>query len=306
MAKELRSRKVFIDWSQNDEHKTTVRVYSLRAKSETPFVSTPVSWDELEEALRKKRAKDLYFTPDEVFRRTDQMGDIFEPVLLMKQRLPSGVLESAGEKNSPRATKPKLEQYRRKRDFSLTAEPSPEASPRKAVDSGQRFVIQKHAASHLHYDFRLEMENMLKSWAIPKGPPYARGEKRLAMATEDHPIAYMEFEGIIPKGQYGGGTVMVWDIGTYQPIEGGPSKGTLRFRLNGHKLNGEWVLAHSNLKPGNKWFLIKTGSAMRPMSAKRDDQSAITGRTMAQIAKAADASWHSNRESKPQPRAKRS
>src|SRR5262245_40904083 len=98
-----------------------------------------------------------------------------------------------------------LKEYARKRDFRVTAEPPPEVQPR----GRNRFVIQKHAASHLHYDFRLELNGTLKSWAVPKGVPFAKGEKRLAMQVEDHPVSYIDFEGIIPKGQYGGGTVMV-------------------------------------------------------------------------------------------------
>src|SRR5579884_184780 len=110
-----------------------------------------------------------------------------------------------------------LREYRAKRDFRVTREPKP---VRKSSSKGKLlFVIQKHAASHLHYDFRLEWDGTLKSWAVPKGPPYARGEKRLAMQVEDHPLDYARFEGIIPAGQYGGGTVMVWDIGTWEPLE---------------------------------------------------------------------------------------
>jgi bifunctional non-homologous end joining protein LigD len=122
-----------------------------------------------------------------------------------------------------------LEPYRRKRDFTKTREPAPSVPTISPQGGGRLFVIQKHAASHLHYDFRLEMGGALKSWAVPKGPPYDLHERRLAMATEDHPIDYANFEGIIPKGEYGGGTVMVWDIGTYQLIDGNYWKGKLHF-----------------------------------------------------------------------------
>src|SRR6478735_2993483 len=136
-----------------------------------------------------------------------------------------------------------LKEYNRKRDFKRTAEPAGEVAPRKGA---HRFVIQKHAASRLHYDFRLEMDGTLKSWAVPKGVPYAKGEKRLAMEVEDHPVSYIGFEGTIPKGQYGGGTVMVWDEGTYEPLSKSPSaelkSGKLHFVLHGKKLNGEWYL----------------------------------------------------------------
>src|SRR6195952_1706598 len=144
-----------------------------------------------------------------------------------------------------------LTDYQRKRDFKKTPEP-------KAVEvktTGRSFVIQKHAASHLHYDFRLEMEGVLKSWAIPKGPSLNPADKRLAMAVEDHPYDYKDFEGIIPAGNYGAGTVMVWDEGTYEPLEATGDRDTddklarqgvhaqhLTFILHGSKLNGEFAL----------------------------------------------------------------
>src|SRR5580698_10048625 len=135
-----------------------------------------------------------------------------------------------------------LKEYARKRNFKKTAEPAAELSRRNK----SRFVIQKHAASRLHYDFRLELGGTLKSWAVPKGVPYAKGEKRLAMQTEDHPLAYIDFEGTIPEGQYGGGTVMDWDQGTFEPLSKTPAKdlanGKLHFVLHGTKLEGEWYL----------------------------------------------------------------
>jgi bifunctional non-homologous end joining protein LigD len=190
-----------------------------------------------------------------------------------------------------------LDTYEAKRDFKKTAEPKPGARGRSRQGSRRRFVIQKHAASHLHYDFRLEMHDVLKSWSVPKGPPFKKDERRLAMPTEDHPIDYLDFEGIIPKGQYGGGTVMVWDIGTYEVIEGNYYKGMLRVYLNGQKLKGEWTLQRftDGKDDRDKWRLIKTDHNTRAVSKKRDDESALTKRTMAQIAAAADAHWQSNR-----------
>src|SRR5665213_2237517 len=114
-----------------------------------------------------------------------------------------------------------LKEYNRKRNFSKTEEPTGKEPPK---NSAHRFVMQKHAASRLHYDFRLEMDGTLKSWAVPKGMPYAKGEKRLAVEVEDHPVSYINFEGTIPKGQYGGGTVMVWDCGTYEALSANPAK----------------------------------------------------------------------------------
>src|SRR5215468_8715247 len=131
-----------------------------------------------------------------------------------------------------------LREYARKRNFEQTSEPT--ARSRVLKSTKPRFVIQKHAASRLHYDFRLEMDGTLKSWAVPKGVPFAKGDKRLAMQVEDHPVEYANFEGTIPKGQYGGGTVMVWDTGTYENLGGDTAKdlkgGKLHFALHGSKL----------------------------------------------------------------------
>ncbi|HZU27413.1 MAG TPA: non-homologous end-joining DNA ligase, partial [Bryobacteraceae bacterium] len=306
MAKELRPKKVFIDWSQNSDFKTTVGVYSLRAKRRTPFVSMPVTWEELQTALDADDSHPLYFQPDAAIERLERVGDLFAPVLTLKQKLPKDI---AGAGNEPpkrvrkaRATAPKsLESYRAKRDFTRTAEPEP-SLPRASHQGGRRrFVIQKHAASHLHYDFRLELAGVLKSWAVPKGPPFALEEKRLAMATEDHPLEYLDFEGTIPAGQYGGGTVMVWDIGTYEIIEGNYWKGSLRIFLEGRKLKGEWQLLRDPGRGDRNWSLIKTAAPMKPLTAKQDDSSALTGRTMKEIAAAGDRVWQSNRTAKDEP-----
>jgi bifunctional non-homologous end joining protein LigD len=290
MTKSLRTRKVFIDWSQNADFKTTVAVYSLRAKVATAFASMPVTWEELEAAIERKSAAALFFTITSAMDRLERNGDLFKPVLSLKQRLPAVVTQQL--EGAPPSS---LKTYRSKRDFSKTAEPAP-APVRSRQGSRRRFVIQKHAASHLHYDFRLEMHDVLKSWAVPKGPPYALDEKRLAMPTEDHPMGYLDFEGIIPKGQYGGGTVMVWDIGTYELLEGDYYKGYLHIHLNGSKLKGEWKLMRRRSEgERDVWFLAKSGKSMRKISARRDDSSAVTGRSMEQIAESADATWQSNR-----------
>ncbi len=155
-----------------------------------------------------------------------------------------------------------LKKYRTMRDFGETPEPSG-GKPKKT--KGPIFVIQKHHASHLHYDFRLEMEGVLKSWAVPRGPSYDPTVKRLAMMTEDHPYDYAGFEGVIPEGNYGAGKVIIWDNGTWEFIEPGddPVKalraGKLTFRLNGRKMFGEWALVriHGRSPKGNEWLLLK-------------------------------------------------
>jgi bifunctional non-homologous end joining protein LigD len=171
------------------------------------------------------------------------------------------------------------------------------------------FVIQKHDASQLHYDFRLELDGVLKSWAIPKGPQTDLETKRLAMMVEDHPYDYAHFEGTIPPGNYGAGTVMVWDIGTWENLGPEPHEGLksgkLHFQLNGKKLKGEWALVKMHgprATKGNEWLLLKHGKAMKAISAKQDDTSAISGRSMAQIAGTKGKQWISNRDRTASPR----
>jgi bifunctional non-homologous end joining protein LigD len=265
-------------------------------------VSVPVEWDELSDALQSKDAESLFFTPQQALKRVEESGDLFKPVLTQVQKLPAEVRRYFEQQHAPTARHNEaLEPYAAKRNFKKTAEPKPGGVHRSRQGSRRRFVIQKHAASHLHYDFRLEMHDVLKSWSVPKGPPFKKDERRLAMPTEDHPIEYLDFEGVIPKGQYGGGTVMVWDIGTYEIIEGNYYKGFLRFYLTGNKLKGEWTItrfAGSKDERDNrdKWHLIKTGRNTRAVSKQRDDESALTKRTMREIASAADAVWQSNRK----------
>src|SRR5467141_373652 len=162
-----------------------------------------------------------------------------------------------------------LKKYKAKRDFSRTAEPKGGKPLPKAVKGASRFVIQKHAARRLHYDFRLETEGVLKSWAIPKGLPWKKGEKHLAVEVEDHPIEYEDFEGVIPEGNYGGGTVMVWDRGTYYVYGEQPSKslrdGKLHLVLDGKKAKGEWTLERIRSdSQKNQGPLLKTGTIARP------------------------------------------
>jgi bifunctional non-homologous end joining protein LigD len=197
-----------------------------------------------------------------------------------------------------------LEEYQRKRRFKETPEPPPKVGKRDQ----HRFVVQKHRASHLHFDFRLEMEGVLKSWAVPKGPSLDPADKRLAMMVEDHPVSYFDFEGIIPPGNYGAGTVQVWDVGTWEPL-GDPhqmlAKGDLKFKLQGKKLRGEFVLAHMrSRRPGSKgteWLLIKKrDEAVKEgfdANSSKLDWSVLTKRSLEKIAKdAGSAEWESNRK----------
>ncbi|MDQ2918365.1 MAG: hypothetical protein M3R10_00570 [Verrucomicrobiota bacterium] len=193
-----------------------------------------------------------------------------------------------------------LKEYKAKRNFSVTAEPAGEKSLPKAIKGASRFVIQKHDATRLHYDFRLEMDGVLKSWAVPKGLPWKKGEKHLAVEVEDHPVDYAGFEGVIPKGQYGGGSVMLWDRGSYRVFGEEPLKslreGKLHFVLQGEKAKGEWRLVRTWMAAAKpQWLLLKSGESVKPLSKKRDDQSVESGRTMKQIAQDRDAEWESNR-----------
>jgi bifunctional non-homologous end joining protein LigD len=211
-----------------------------------------------------------------------------------------------------------LEEYQRKRRLDQTPEP-----PAKVAGRGQhRFVVQKHRATRLHYDFRLEMEGVLKSWAVPKGPSLDPADKRLAMQVEDHPVDYIHFEGNIPAGNYGAGTVMVWDTGTWEPSTAAGAKppanaaeadaltaamlekGDLKFRLDGSQLKGEFVLAKMrSRRPGSKgteWLLIKhrDAAAVAGYDIERFDVSALTGRSLEEIAgDRASAEWTSSRHS---------
>jgi bifunctional non-homologous end joining protein LigD len=220
----------------------------------------------------------------------------------------------------------KLAKYRSKRDFSKTAEPSGESAV--ASSARRRFVIQKHDASHLHYDLRLELDGVFKSWALPRGPSLDPKEKRLAVEVEDHPLGYGDFEGTIPEGEYGGGTVMIWDRGYWTP-EGNENKspeeqlksGNLKFMLDGQRLHGSWVLVRMKRdRNGGKrsnWLLIKHRDEFAHEDSddalSAEDRSVASGRTMAEIASgkgpgpkpfmlktkkplAADAVWNSNRD----------
>jgi len=206
-----------------------------------------------------------------------------------------------------------LEEYKRKRRFEETPEPPPKVETK----SGNRFVVQMHDATRLHYDFRLEMEGVLKSWAVPKGPSLDPADKRLAMQVEDHPVSYFDFEGNIPEGNYGAGTVIVWDVGTWQPLSpvavNGKyvpgtetdaaamlAKGDLKFRLNGKRLKGDFgLIKMRGRRPGskgNEWLMIKKHDehVVEGYDIEAIDTSVLSGRTLEQIAgDAGSAEWKS-------------
>jgi bifunctional non-homologous end joining protein LigD len=187
-----------------------------------------------------------------------------------------------------------LKEYRNKRHFGVSPEPSGESAPPKNSSSSLIYVVQKHRATSLHYDFRLEWNGTLLSWAVPKGPSLDPSVKRLAMQVEDHPIDYADFEGVIPEGEYGGGTVMVWDNGTWAPegddVNASLKKGDFKFKLFGKKLKGSWVLVRTHGfggKPGKSWLLIKHRDkyASTEDITAEEPRSVVSKRLLVQIAK---------------------
>ena len=201
-----------------------------------------------------------------------------------------------------------LATYKKKRSFNKTPEPT----GGKAAGTQLRFVIQKHDATRLHYDFRLEMEGVLKSWAVPKGPSLNPEDKRLAMMVEDHPYDYRSFEGIIPEGNYGAGTVIVWDEGTYEPLEPSGDKktddkallkqlkaGSLKFSLHGSKLHGEFALVKLKNAENNAWLLIKhRDKYAKATDVTRKVRSVISDKTLEEVEKTSDHIWESNKDKK--------
>ena len=204
-----------------------------------------------------------------------------------------------------------LEEYARKRDFTKTPEPKPGETAKSAAHGG-RFFIQRHNATRLHYDFRLELDGVLLSWSVPKGPSLDPAQKRLAVHVEDHPLDYAMFEGLIPKGEYGGGTVLLWDRGTWEAQGGVDARamiaaGNLKFLLKGEKVRGKYALVKIKERRGPRrgddarnWLLIKERDAEARPEAELDitaarAESVATGRTMEQIAADPSHVWHSNR-----------
>ena len=222
MARRLRTGKVFLDWSQNNAAKTTIAPYSLRGR-EFPTVAAPRTWDEIADpGLRQLRY-------DEVLERVTRLGDLLEGL----------------DDDPPRGDR--LTTYRRKRHAAKTPEPVPDA-PRRSGD-GNRFVIQEHRARRLHYDFRLERDGVLVSWAVPKNLPESPSENHLAVHTEDHPLEYATFSGTIPKGEYGAGEVSIWDSGTY--VAEKFTDAEVIVDLSGRRVSGRYALIRTN---GDQWL----------------------------------------------------
>ena len=230
MTRSLRAGRVFVDWSQNSAAKTTIAPYSLRGRS-APSVAAPRTWEEIGEPnLRQLRY-------DEVLARVAEHGDLLAGL--------------AGDAPTARAAD-RLMTYRRKRDAAKTPEPVPSATP--AFGNDDRFVIQEHHARRLHYDFRLERGGVLVSWAVPKNLPDTTAGNHLAVHTEDHPLEYATFEGAIPKGEYGGGTVSIWDSGTYTAEKwrvDGEKDGEVIVDLAGRRISGRYALIQTS---GDQWL----------------------------------------------------
>lgn len=244
MTKSLREGKVFLDWSQNNGNKTTIAPYSLRGR-EHPTVAAPRTWDEIEDP----KLRHLKF--DEVLERLDRDGDLL------------------AELEEPLPATDKLTRYRSMRDRTKTPEPVPAEPPK--TGSNDKFVIQEHHARRLHYDFRLERDGVLVSWAVPKNLPDTPSVNHLAVHTEDHPMDYIDFAGEIPKGEYGGGEVYIWDTGTYETEKfndhapDGPAKGgEVIVTLHGTKIEGRYALIQTD---GKNWLAHRMKDQQRPTAA---------------------------------------
>jgi bifunctional non-homologous end joining protein LigD len=282
MSRAERTGKVFVDWSQNNGNKTTVAPYSLRGRSR-PTVAAPRSWKELTEPGL------AHLTLDEVLERMPDLNDLLHPVAaasLGVGRDDAGHWDGARteqvnerERRERQESQDRLSTYRAKRDASRTPEPVPQGPPTVRTDGTPTFVIQEHHATRDHYDFRLEHDGVLVSWALPKGEPTDPGANHLAVQTEDHPLEYGGFEGIIPPGEYGGGTVTIWDDGTYELEkwrEGEEVIVTLHGRTNGVR---RIALLHTRGRSGDEksWLIHRTKDQPSAGDDDRGDAASATG-----------------------------
>ncbi|KUI12672.1 ATP-dependent DNA ligase [Mycolicibacterium acapulense] len=243
MTKSVRTGKVFVDWSQNNGAKTTIAPYSLRGR-EHPTVAAPRTWDEIEDP------KLLHLNFDEVLDRVQEMGDLLAP---LDEAVP---------------VPDRLTTYRSMRDASKTPEPVPNKPPK--TGNNDKFVIQEHHARRLHYDLRLERDGVLVSWAVPKNLPDTPSVNHLAVHTEDHPLEYLTFHGEIPKGEYGGGKMIIWDTGTYEaekfndvPPDSAAEGGEVIINLRGKKVDGRYALIQTD---GKNWLAHRMKDQKRPQA----------------------------------------
>jgi bifunctional non-homologous end joining protein LigD len=245
-----RTGKVYIDHNMNRMGANIAAVYSVRPELHAP-VSTPLRWEEVADG--EVRPQD--FTIATIHERIAEVGDLFEGLLSepvdLRPAMEKLGLEVPAEIDTDEV-RTRLREYDRKRDFTRTPEPGPEAAPAE----GNRFVIQKHAATRLHYDLRLERDGVLLSWAVPKGLPPVPGERRLAVRTEDHPLEYLDFEAWIPKGNYGAGEMRIFDKGTYELLEDEKKKMTVR--LHGERVRGEFHLVNTSK---DQWLVFLSRSS---------------------------------------------
>jgi bifunctional non-homologous end joining protein LigD len=278
MAKAQRTGKVFIDWSQNNGNKTTISPYSLRGRMR-PMVAVPRSWDELDEDLE-------HLDLNEALRRVEEVGDLLQPL-------------APGGPSSP-AAPDRLSKYRSMRDPQKTPEPVPVTPPTPRSDGAPTFVIQEHHARRLHYDFRLEHDGVLVSWAVPKGVPVDTRTNHLAVQTEDHPIEYGSFEGIIPHAEYGGGEVIIFDNGTYELEKWRDGREVIAI-LNGTKPGGvgsgcKIALIHTGGRggqPENHWLMhLMAGNPTEPKPATAEELRALHE----QAEREESMVWHSDRQ----------
>ncbi len=276
MKKALRDGKVLVDWSQNNGAKTTITPYSLRGRAQ-PMVAAPRTWEELEDPAL------THLDYRAVIERVERQGDLIESLTAghlaslepTPERMAGFIAIQAGGPDDRLAT------YRRMRDQSKTPEPVPAEAP--PPTNGNSFVIQEHHARRLHYDFRLEHDGVLVSWAIPKGVPTDPGQNHLAVQTEDHPLAYGAFEGIIPAGQYGAGEVTIWDRGTYDLEKWRDGKEVIA-TLHGEKHGSHrYALIHTGGRDGgeNNWLihLMKPTDEQPPRTSRADSRRKVLGGT---------------------------